>query len=433
MTEKRKSQPDKWQDSLVSPICTHHVLTGEPMYNNRFDEVLPFHSPGLAPVKMDGKWFHIRPDGCPAYDQRYTRTFGYYEGRAAVQLGNEWFHIRDDGGQAYQRRFNWCGNFQNGLCAVREGDGRYHHILSDGEDAYPERYKYAGDFREGSAVVRRFDGLCIHIDKKGIPVHERTYPDLDVFHKGFSRARDEKGWFHIDRKGMPIYQNRFKEIEPFYNGQALCKDLTGRLVIIDENGTEKQEIVDRSSLTTGIGPKIMIIGTLGAGKTTFAKYISHKMGLPYISIDDCRQLYSDGTFAGEYRAWTEFISVCVSPGGTVFEFSGGGPHVYAVKGALLSSGRPVYVFWLDPPLNLCIQRASGRVQNVPAPYEWGDVDRSAVEIHKGVERSWEMEWTSNSKIHFFRLTMMSEKTVEEQFNAIMGFMDGEDDEDVENS
>ncbi|MCJ7695917.1 MAG: hypothetical protein MUO40_10890, partial [Anaerolineaceae bacterium] len=182
-----------------------------------------------------------------------------------------------------------------------------------------------------------------------------------------------------------------------------------------------------------LGPKIMIIGTLGAGKTTFSKYISSKMGLPFISIDECRQLHSDGTFEGEYRAWTEFINVCSSPSGTILEFSGGGPHVYAVKGALLSSGSPVYVFWLDPSMDICIQRASARVQDVPTPYEWGDVDRSTVDIHKGVERSWEIEWTSNSKIHFFRLKMMSEKTLEDQFNTLMDFMDGEEDENVDNS
>lgn len=49
----------------------------------------------------------------------------------------------------------------------------------------------------------------------------------------------------------------------------------------------------RKSLMKKVGPKILIIGTLGAGKTTFSKYISSRMGLPFTGIDDCRRLYGD--------------------------------------------------------------------------------------------------------------------------------------------
>src|SRR5665648_909450 len=106
-------------------------------------------------------------------------------------------------------------------------------------------------------------------------------------------------------------------------------------------------------------PKILIIGTLGAGKTTFAEYISKRMGIPYIGIDDCRRQVGDGTFAGEYRAWTMFIDVCSAPEASILEFSGGGPHVYAVCSALVQSGMSIYVIWLDPALDVCIRRASG--------------------------------------------------------------------------
>ncbi len=433
MTERGQIQSTRWHISRVSPCRTHHFLPDGPMYKTRFEEVLPFHLPGLAPAKKNAKWFHIGPDGVPVYDQRYTRAFGYYEERAAVQNGNEWYHILTDGNPAYQKRFSWCGNFQNGLCTVRDMDGSYHHILPDGKDAYPERYIYAGDFREGSAVVRLRDGMCIHIDENGISLHEQTYHDLDVFHKGFARACDERGWFHIYRGGKHVYQKRFKEIEPFYNGQALCKDFMGRIVIIDETGSEILEINNGLPLMKKMGPKILFIGTLGAGKTTFSKYISSRMGLPFISIDDCRCLYSDGTFTGEYRAWTEFIKVCEMPGGNILEFSGGGPHVYAVRGALLYSEMPVYVVWLDLPLNICIQRASARVQNVPAPYIWGNINDSTEQIYKEVERSWEREWTINSNIHFFRLRMMTEKSLDEQFNIFMDFLNGDADACIDNS
>ena len=425
MSKMVTTDVQQWQLSHVSPCGTHHILPDGAMYSTRFDEVLPFHPPGLAPVKRDGKWFHITPDGIPVYEQRYTCTFGYYEGRAAVQMGDEWFHIVDDGTPAYQGRFNWCGNFQNGLCSVRDENNCYYHILPDGEDAYPERYRYVGDFREGSAVVRMLDGMCTHINKNGKQIHQQMYLDLDVFHKSFARACDESGWFHIDKSGEPIYQNRFEEIEPFYNGQALCKDITGRVIIIDENGVEVMEINPALTPSREKGPKILIIGTLGAGKTTFAKYVSNKMEIPFTGIDDCRRQLGDETFAGEYRAWARFIEICSAPEASILEFSGGGPHVYAVRSALVKSGMPIYVIWLDLALDVCIQRASGRAQVVPAPYIWGDISTSTPEIHRGVERAWIKEWNVISEFHLLHLEMASELTLDEQFNALMDLIGDE--------
>ncbi|HVK71197.1 MAG TPA: methyltransferase, partial [Polyangium sp.] len=60
--------------------------------------------------------------------------------------------------------------------------------------------------------------------------------DLDVFHKGFARARDEAGWMHVDRRGRAVYTRRFAAVEPFYNGQARVERLDGGLDVIDEQG-----------------------------------------------------------------------------------------------------------------------------------------------------------------------------------------------------
>ncbi len=117
-------------------------------------------------------------------------------------------------------------------CADTAGD--YHHITAEGQPAYDERWRYAGDYRDGSAVVQRADGRSTHIDDQGRPLHGRWFLDLDVFHKGFARARDESGWMHVDRTGRPIYARRFAAVEPFYNGQARVERHDGGLEIIDE-------------------------------------------------------------------------------------------------------------------------------------------------------------------------------------------------------
>ena len=224
-----------WQDTRVSACRTHHLRNGRPLYSKRFLSVLPFHAPGLAPVRSNDKSWHINIRGEAAYSRVFKDTFGFYENLAAVNDGCGWFHIHPDGAPAYTDRFSWCGNFQGGLCVVCENT-RYHHICPDGRTPYFETYSYAGDFREGRAVVKGDDGLCGHILADGAPAHSYRYRSLGVYHKGYACAQDENGWMHIDQKGMPIYNNRYSLVEPFYNGRALVGTFHDEALVIDEFG-----------------------------------------------------------------------------------------------------------------------------------------------------------------------------------------------------
>lgn len=231
-----------WRETRVSAERTHHTLGGEPLYKARFLEVLKFHAPGLAPALGEDGALHIDLQGRPAYDRRFARTFGYYEGLAAVDTGEGWLHIHPDGSAAYTARYAWCGNFQGGACPVRAAGGEYHHIDRTGAALYTERWAYAGDYRDGVAVVQAADGLSTHIDARGRQLHGRWFRDLDVFHKGFARARDRQGWTHIDEAGLPIYARRFAAVEPFYNGQARVERFDGALEVIDERGEMLAEL-----------------------------------------------------------------------------------------------------------------------------------------------------------------------------------------------
>jgi len=55
--------------------------------------------------------------------------------------------------------------------------------------------------------------------------------------------------------------------------------------------------------------KVLLIGTLGSGKTTLAEYLARDTGFPYASIDGCRIRYGDGTVSGEDSAWDHFLIV----------------------------------------------------------------------------------------------------------------------------
>jgi len=226
-----------WADVVVSGDRSHHLRRSEPLYAERYDDVLDFRAPGLAPVRLAERAWHIGLDGVAAYTRRFQRTFGFYEALAAVVSQDGWHHVEATGADAYEGRFDWCGNFQGGRCAVRAADRSYLHIDPQGSPTYGRRWRYVGDYREGLAVVQDADGRSTHIDLSGEPVHGHWFLDLDVPHKGYARARDPHGWCHVDRQGRPVYEHRFTMVEPFYNGQARVETLDGALMIIDEYGT----------------------------------------------------------------------------------------------------------------------------------------------------------------------------------------------------
>lgn len=231
----------------VSRDATHHLVDGRPAYARRFICVGKFHPPGLAPVSDESGWYHILPDGTAAYSRRFRRAFGFYESRAAVISEDGWHHILQDGSDLYKHRYSWTGNFQEGRCTVRERDGLYRYISLDGSRLSDKKYLYAGDFRDGIAVVRELDGLCTHIDKGERPVHGGRFLDLDVYHKGYARARDSWGWFHVDLQGRPVYESRFLDIEPFYNGCSMVMGPGGERFIIDEFGDRVHTVLGQHS------------------------------------------------------------------------------------------------------------------------------------------------------------------------------------------
>lgn len=228
--------PRNWRGSIVSEDRRFHLLKGKPMYLSRFDEVMSFHDPGLAPVRTGKKWYHIKPDGSRAYPQSYDRVWGYYFGLAAVVSKHYAYHINSKGEPGYESRFCWTGNFQDGYCAVKYSSGRFGHILSDGNPLYRQTYKYVGDFKESAAVVQLNNGMHVHIDPEGSLVNGKQFIDLGTFHKGLAPAKDRLGWYHINTEGKAQYSRRFSSVEPFYNGQARVQTGKGDILLIDESG-----------------------------------------------------------------------------------------------------------------------------------------------------------------------------------------------------
>lgn len=232
------NQPVHWSQLIIHPAGTHHIdPRGEPAYAERFDHVLAFHEPGLAPARHQGRAFHIHPDGTPAYAPWFHETFGFYGGLAAVRKDHEWFHIDARGEPAYASRWRWAGNFQNDLCVVQAEDGLFHHVDATGVKRTGP-WQYAGDFREGAAAVRTVDRSARHITTTGAFLHDHAPDALDAYHKGWARARDKSGWYHIDRQGRAAYAQRYRDLEPFYNGRAIAGKFDGSWCLLLPDGTE---------------------------------------------------------------------------------------------------------------------------------------------------------------------------------------------------
>ena len=69
------------------------------MKDYTYDYVRPF-SEGLATVRNNGWWFHIHPDGSPAYEERFNSVGDFCEGIALAEKDGRSFLIRPDGTRA---------------------------------------------------------------------------------------------------------------------------------------------------------------------------------------------------------------------------------------------------------------------------------------------------------------------------------------------
>lgn len=194
-----------------------------------------YHEPeGLAAIRVGNECYHVNREMRAAYPQRYSRTFGFYDGIACVHDERGAHHIDPTGKSIHEQRFHWSGNFQDGACAVCDNSGFY-HVDSTGKPLYMERFSYVGDYRHDVAVAH-LHGKAFHIRKDGSRVHDKSFDFAEPFHKGYAVVKDADGWFHVDEQGEPIHALRLQRAEPFYNQVAFCTDTKNRKIRLYENG-----------------------------------------------------------------------------------------------------------------------------------------------------------------------------------------------------
>lgn len=135
----------------------------------------------------------------------------------------------------------------------------------------------------------------------------------------------------------------------------------------------------------------LIIGNICSGKTTISRELTRSFeseDSPNVvnsySIDELRKEHSDGTFAGEFLAWSHFLRHVQEKSSddffaNIFEFSGTGKNAWFVREAMkisMNSGANWRVIYCSCDSDVLKDRSKEKDYDIPIPYNFGSRDKS---------------------------------------------------------
>jgi shikimate kinase len=129
-------------------------------------------------------------------------------------------------------------------------------------------------------------------------------------------------------------------------------------------GRRVPELVLRAAAAAALSPKVVLIGFMGAGKTTVGRLLSARLGLDFVDIDEAIVSSSGREVADIFAAEGEAGFRAVEAA-TISEVLTGAPAVVALGGGALASesvrrvltGHQVVL--LDVPLSEALARVGG--------------------------------------------------------------------------
>lgn len=112
----------------------------------------------------------------------------------------------------------------------------------------------------------------------------------------------------------------------------------------------------------------MIFGNIGSGKSTVSHYIGEQLpAFSRLSIDDFRQKYGDGTMSAERLAKQMFIDAALPEADQIIEATGCGETAEWLSQKLLRTQERKVLILITTPLNICLERLTQRIWDVPYP------------------------------------------------------------------
>jgi GTPase SAR1 family protein len=118
---------------------------------------------------------------------------------------------------------------------------------------------------------------------------------------------------------------------------------------------------------------LLLLGNVGSGKSTLSRELLARgftEQYRYYAIDDLRYRYSDGTFSGEFFAWSLMFRAAQSERSGLFEFSGVGknaPSFRSVMQESMSQGNLWAVVNCDCHIDVIAERLDEKPSDVPLP------------------------------------------------------------------
>jgi len=219
------------------------------------NEKLPF-------IKMADKegMFHANADGTPLYGSKKKIIRFKFIGDFQIVFGdtlalvknfdNLYFHIKPNGKPAYSQKYNSLSEYTEDGFAIAENDLGFFHIKKDGKKPQNEKiYVKVRPFHNGLSAVENEDGDCFFIDTLGNPISKKKYLNCGDFKEKITWVQDneDEKFILINKLEIAIIENRYTSItDADTNGKFLAKnDSTTFLITIKDDETVEMLVVPK--------------------------------------------------------------------------------------------------------------------------------------------------------------------------------------------
>lgn len=169
---------------------------------------------------------------------------------------------------------------------------------------------------------------------------------------------------------------------------------------------------------------LLILGNIASGKTTISKGLVEKIGGKHTSIDELRRELSDGTYAGEFKAWAEMLERIQhpNPNGEIFEFSGTGKNAWFVRECIKNSTEKHNAEWLTIyclcDRSVLLERCDGRTYDIPIPYNFSSIESSLDFMGRDLEKKFGTNYWNSKETTVRTDESSSEEIVDYIINLI---------------